>query len=213
MFLQIFTELNFVKYLLNLKTQFVIYHVLCWTLVAVMQQVISHLIKCAVAFVCAGQEKLMFRTREADVPDKRRWCTVDLCSARPCVESHRVESCTPPPPKPRSPPTQATLGSVYQQPYRGMDLDGAHQEDLHTAKNPWSMDAAWREPTLSFYFHISIISLWNTPQISCLLSMIVVIFWVINHKSRIKASACVNHISSSVSWTCLLYWKPWNMAL
>jgi hypothetical protein len=36
--------------------------------------------------------------------DKRCWCTVDLCSARPCVGSCEVESCAPPPPKPLTPP-------------------------------------------------------------------------------------------------------------
>jgi hypothetical protein len=46
--------------------------------------------------------------------------------SQPYVELGGVESCIPPPPKPLSAPAQVTSGSVYQKPYRGMDLDGAH---------------------------------------------------------------------------------------
>jgi hypothetical protein len=44
--------------------------------------------------------------------------------------------CHPPPPtQATQPPAQATSGSVYYQFYKEMDLNGAHQEDLQTAKS------------------------------------------------------------------------------
>ncbi len=78
------------------------------------------------------------------------------------------QSCAPHPPKPLSPPAKATVGSVYQQPYRGMDLDGTQQEDLPIAK-PMISGCQTIYMSFAIYYIISIIFLMNTPQISCLL--------------------------------------------
>ncbi len=84
---------------------------------------------------------------------------------------------------------QATSGSVCYQPYRGMDLKRAHQEDLRAAK-------------FVTYFCTCITFLWNTPQTFCLLSMdCYYLSRLINNNRGIKASACVHHIASVLSQT------------
>ncbi len=52
---------------------------------------------------------------------------------------------------------------------------------------------------IAIYFRDSIIFLWATPQISCLLSIdCYYLCRLINHKSGIKTTACVNHVSTAV---------------
>ncbi len=101
---------------------------------------------------------------------KGSWCTAGLCSAWHSVELCGVESCALPPPKPLNPSVQATSGLVYQQPFRGMDLDEAHQDALYIAKSVisgcWTMLVS-----IAIYFRTSLLFLWKTPKISCLLSI------------------------------------------
>jgi hypothetical protein len=139
------------------------------------------------------------RTREAVdqlwsyESDKGSWCTVDLCSPRHCMESCGVESCATPPPKPLSPlakPLQAQSTSSLAERWTRME----HIKKIHTQSNQWSADAV--------YFRTSNIILWNTPQISHLLSIdYCYLVRLINHNSEIKAHACIYRISSAVLQT------------
>ncbi len=72
--------------------------------------------------ICAGQGKLVY--------------SGSLLSPVLCGIMWIGVMCPPPKPlTPPPPPTQANLESVYKQSYRGMNLDGGDQKDLHTANS------------------------------------------------------------------------------
>ncbi len=56
--------------------------------------------------------------------------------------------------------------------------------------------------SIAICYPTNIVFLWKTPQTSCLLNVdCYYLFRLINHDRGIKASACINHISSAVSHT------------
>ncbi len=88
-------------------------------------------------------------------------------------------------------PSHLRLGLLAA--FRGMDLDGTHQEDARIFKFMIRRMEGCRTMNLSIaiYLLTSIIFLWNTPQISYLLSIDCYnLFRLINHNSRIIASVC-----------------------
>ncbi len=92
------------------------------------------------------------------------------------------------------PTVQATSSPVNKQPFKRMDLSGAHKKvsTLDTSRpRCWTM---WVEH-LPLTFLLVSFFLWNTPPISCLPSSGVMFFaWLNNHKNRIKTYACIHHI-------------------
>jgi hypothetical protein len=75
-------------------------------------------IKCTVVFICAIQRKqvysgLLLRPALCGIIQSRAMCPLSIQSNQPLA--------------------QGISGSVCYQHYRGMDLDGALQEDLHAA--------------------------------------------------------------------------------
>ncbi len=93
---------------------------------------------------------------------------------------------------------EASVQWVADQPgpvWNYLDLDGAHQDDLHTAKSVvsgcWTM--CFR---IAIYFPTYIIFSWNTSRTSCRLSCDVYnLFRLINHSSGIKSAVCVHYIA------------------
>ncbi len=88
-------------------------------------------------------------------------------------------------------------GCLLVQPYRGMGVDETYQEDscIFVSSGYQTMCVS-----IAIYFLTGIIFLWKTPQISCLLCIDCYdLFRLNNHNSRIKASACVQHIASAAS--------------
>jgi hypothetical protein len=115
---------------------------------------------------------------------------------------HCSQSSTPPPTQATQPSCPSHFRLSLLAVDRGMDLDGVHQEASRTDKSVvskcWTMCMI-----IAIYFLLaSIIFLWNTSQISCLLSFdCYYLLRLINHNSGIKAPAYINHIVSGALLT------------
>ncbi len=113
-----------------------------------------------------------------DVPYKRRWCTVDLCSAQPCVESRGVKMC------PFFTHYRLSPRAAFQRDGPGWGTSrrfATSQSVINGCRTMFVNNA--------IYFPSSIILLWNTCIDWCYL------FRSINHSNGIKASMCVHHNS------------------
>jgi hypothetical protein len=121
------------------------------------------------------------------VPYKISWCTVDICSAQPCVQSCDVR-CAPPPPKPLTPFHPSHLPPPYASHCRlsllaaeeGVDLDGAHQESLRATKSVTS-GCRTMYVNITIYFPSPVLSCGTLLKYCVCLALIVIIFlgWLI----------------------------------
>ncbi len=124
----------------------------------------------------------------------RSWCTVGLCTPTLCG-NRRSGLIWPPPPKPSSPlyisHLRISLPATFKK--SGPTVDGTHQEDTRVAKSVINGC-----PTIcvrtAIYFLLALFSFETLLQCLASLKLIVVIFRFINHKKRIKPSACFHYI-------------------
>jgi hypothetical protein len=119
------------------------------------------------------------------VRDQESKCTAGLYLAWPCVGSFNVKSCAP---------AQATTSSVNYQPFKGIDLNRAHEEDSAVAT--FGSRCQTMYISICHLLSYGIFSCFSLRQYLVYLVLIFIIFFrLINHNIRRKTSACIHHLS------------------
>ncbi len=133
-------------------------------------------------------------------------CTEGICSDRPSVELCGVKPCAPPNLIHSAPLTKPSYAHLA---FKGNGPGWAHQEEFCVAKT-MSIGCPTLCMRIAIYLILVLFSCRTLFQCSAYLVLIVIIFRLINHNSRIKASAWIHHIVfscimniTSVQFYCL----------